>query len=105
MRRFDVFCRVVDNFGDVGVAWRLSRQLAAEHAAEVTLWIDDLASLARIAREHAALAGRVRARGLDAHAPSDVTDHRTVRTAIDAQWRRHVRLSAGTHRRMLCSEG
>ena len=48
-RRFAVFCRVVDNFGDAGVAWRLSRQLAAEHAAEVTLWIDDPASLARIA--------------------------------------------------------
>jgi uncharacterized repeat protein (TIGR03837 family) len=48
-RRFDVFCRVVDNFGDAGVAWRLCRQLEAEHAADVTLWIDDPASLARIA--------------------------------------------------------
>jgi uncharacterized repeat protein (TIGR03837 family) len=48
-RRFDIFCRVVDNFGDAGVAWRLCLQLAAEHAASVTLWIDDLASLARIA--------------------------------------------------------
>ena len=51
LRRFDVFCRVVDNFGDAGVAWRLSRQLAAERAAEVTLWIDDLGSLTRIAPE------------------------------------------------------
>ncbi len=47
--RFDVFCRVVDNFGDAGVALRLSRQLAREHAADVTLWIDDVARLARIA--------------------------------------------------------
>lgn len=47
--RFDVFCRVVDNFGDAGVALRLSRQLAGEHRADVTLWIDDAARLARIA--------------------------------------------------------
>ena len=47
--RFDVFCRVVDNFGDAGVALRLSRQLAREHGADVTLWIDDVARLARIA--------------------------------------------------------
>lgn len=47
--RWDVFCRVVDNFGDAGVCWRLARQLAREHALAVTLWIDDVASLARIA--------------------------------------------------------
>jgi uncharacterized repeat protein (TIGR03837 family) len=47
-RRWDVFCRVVDNYGDAGVCWRLARQLAAEHALDVTLWIDRLATLARI---------------------------------------------------------
>ena len=46
--RWDVFCRVVDNFGDGGVCWRLARQLAAEHGLAVTLWIDDVATLARI---------------------------------------------------------
>ena len=46
--RWDIFCRVVDNFGDGGVCWRLARQLAAEHGLAVTLWIDDLATLARI---------------------------------------------------------
>ena len=45
--RWDVFCRVVDNFGDAGVCWRLARQLAAEHAIDVTLRIDSLATLAR----------------------------------------------------------
>ena len=30
--------RVVDNYGDAGVCWRLARQLAAEHALDVTLW-------------------------------------------------------------------
>lgn len=46
--RWDIFCRVVDNFGDAGVSWRLARQLVREHGLAVTLWIDDLASLARI---------------------------------------------------------
>ena len=47
--RWDIFCRVVDNYGDAGVCWRLARELAAEHALDVTLWPDDLAPLARIA--------------------------------------------------------
>ena len=49
MSRWDVFCRVIDNYGDAGVCWRLARQLAAEHALDVTLWIDRLATLAQIA--------------------------------------------------------
>ncbi len=48
-RRWDIFGRIVDNYGDAGVCWRLARQLAAEHAQEVTLWQDDLRALARIA--------------------------------------------------------
>ena len=48
-RRWDLFCKVVDNFGDAGVSWRLARQLAAEHGVEVTLWVDRLAALARMA--------------------------------------------------------
>jgi uncharacterized repeat protein (TIGR03837 family) len=43
-----VFCRVVDNYGDAGVSWRLARQLVAEHGVAVTLWIDHLATLARL---------------------------------------------------------
>lgn len=42
---WDIFCRVIDNFGDIGVCWRLARQLAAEHKLAVRLWVDDLASL------------------------------------------------------------
>ncbi len=45
----DLFCAVVDNYGDIGVCWRLARQLAAEHGWQVRLWVDDLASLQRIA--------------------------------------------------------
>jgi len=46
-RRWDVVCRVVDNYGDAGVCWRLARQLAREHRLEVTFWIDRIATLAR----------------------------------------------------------
>lgn len=45
-----LFCRVVDNFGDIGVSWRLARQLQVEHEFEVTLWVDHLPSFARICR-------------------------------------------------------
>jgi uncharacterized repeat protein (TIGR03837 family) len=41
----DIFCKVVDNFGDAGVCWRLARQLAREHGWQVRLWIDDVAPL------------------------------------------------------------
>jgi len=44
----DVFCRVVDNYGDIGVCWRLSRQLASEHGFAVRLWVDKLNSFAHI---------------------------------------------------------
>jgi uncharacterized repeat protein (TIGR03837 family) len=47
-QRWDLFCSVVDNFGDAGVCWRLARQLAAEHAAEVRLWIDQPEVLSRL---------------------------------------------------------
>jgi uncharacterized repeat protein (TIGR03837 family) len=47
-RTWDIFCTVVDNYGDIGVCWRLARQLAAEHGLAVRLWVDDLASFARI---------------------------------------------------------
>ena len=39
--RCSIFCAIVDNFGDIGVCWRLARQLVAEHDVDVTLWVDD----------------------------------------------------------------
>ena len=42
MKRWDIFCAVVDNFGDIGVCWRLARQLAGEHGLALRLWVDDL---------------------------------------------------------------
>lgn len=44
-RRWDIFCRVIDNYGDIGVSWRLARQLVAEQGIAVRLWVDWLDSL------------------------------------------------------------
>lgn len=41
---WDVFCRVVDNFGDIGVCWRLATHLAAR-GHRVRLWVDDASAL------------------------------------------------------------
>jgi uncharacterized repeat protein (TIGR03837 family) len=46
-----LFCKVVDNFGDIGICWRLARQLEQEHGITVTLWVDDLRSFQRICPE------------------------------------------------------
>lgn len=45
---WDVYCRVVDNHGDVGVCWRLAADLASR-GRTVRLWIDDARALAWMA--------------------------------------------------------
>lgn len=51
--RWDIFCKVIDNHGDLGVCWRLARALAADGDA-VRLWVDDPSALAWMAPEGAA---------------------------------------------------
>jgi len=46
--RWDIFCRVIDNHGDVGVCWRLAAMLAAA-GERARLWIDDASALAWMA--------------------------------------------------------
>ncbi len=70
--RWDIFCQVIDNHGDLGVCWRLACQLA-ERGERVRLWIDDAAALRWMApsghsgvevidwRDHAALQSAVAA--------------------------------------------
>jgi len=62
-KRWDIFCRIVDNFGDIGVTWRLARQLAAEHGKSLRLWIDDLPTAGKLIP------------GLDPQAYSQQIDH------------------------------
>ncbi len=47
----DIFCAVIDNFGDIGVCWRLARQLAAEHGWQVRVFVDDLHAFQRLCPE------------------------------------------------------
>lgn len=42
--QWDIFCTVIDNFGDIGVCWRLACDLAAR-GHTVRLWVDDAAAL------------------------------------------------------------
>ncbi len=49
--RIDLFCQVIDNYGDIGVCWRLARQLVAEHGCEVRMIVDDLGAFQVIAPE------------------------------------------------------
>lgn len=48
MRTWDIFCDVIDNYGDIGVCWRLARQLANEHHIQVRLIVNDLTSFKKI---------------------------------------------------------
>ncbi|MDZ7870333.1 MAG: elongation factor P maturation arginine rhamnosyltransferase EarP [Rheinheimera sp.] len=60
-----IFCSVVDNFGDIGICWRLSRQLVAEHGCQVRLFVDDLASFRRICPQVVPTAMRQHIAGVD----------------------------------------
>ena len=61
----DIFCRVVDNYGDIGVCWRLARQLANEFDVSVRLWVDDLKRLAMLCPEVDAASTIQRCRGVE----------------------------------------
>ena len=50
---WDVFCRVIDNHGDLGVCWRLAADLASR-GETVRLWVDDPLALAWMAPSGAA---------------------------------------------------
>ena len=43
--RWDIFCQIVDNYGDAGVCWRLARSLSSIHGQEVRIFCDDLPTL------------------------------------------------------------
>ena len=47
-RQWDIFCKVIDNFGDIGICWRLSADLASR-GEKVRLWVDDASALAWMA--------------------------------------------------------
>ena len=75
LRRWDIFCAVVDNFGDIGVCWRLARQLAAEYGVDVRLWIDDPRALRALCPSYDPVAAVQRLAGIEVHPwPREVAD-------------------------------
>ena len=62
---WDIFCSVVDNYGDIGVTWRLARQLVAEHQQSVRLWVDDLRAFVPLCPEADAAAARQWQQGVE----------------------------------------
>ena len=63
--RWDIFCRVIDNHGDLGVCWRLCADLA-QRGHTVHLWVDDASALVWMAPQGCA--------GVSVHAwPNDAT--------------------------------
>ncbi len=49
---WDIFCRVIDNYGDIGVCWRLAIGLA-KRGEQVRLWVDDSSALGWMAPQGA----------------------------------------------------
>jgi uncharacterized repeat protein (TIGR03837 family) len=62
---WDIFCRVVDNFGDIGVCWRLARDLASHHGRSVRLWVDDWSAFARLCPAAAGAPGHFAENGVE----------------------------------------
>lgn len=79
--RIDILCRVIDNFGDAGICWRLARQLAAALDAQVCLWIDHPESVA--AWRDTSLAPSVRT--FDAQSASELQPRDLFIAALGAQ--------------------
>ncbi len=67
---WDIFCKVIDNFGDIGVCWRMACGLAAR-GQQVRLWVDDASALAWIAPQGAS---GVQVRAWTAQAPKTGVD-------------------------------
>ena len=68
---WDLFCRVVDNYGDIGVCWRLAEGLAAMRQ-QVRLWTDDASALRWMAPQGAAGVQVGHWSAAEAAAPGDV---------------------------------
>jgi uncharacterized repeat protein (TIGR03837 family) len=69
---WDIFCSVVDNYGDVGVTWRLARQLVADHGIAVRLWVDDLNAFVPLCPQADASAARQWQEGVEVcHWPAE----------------------------------
>lgn len=86
--RCDLFCTVIDNYGDLGVCWRLARQLAQEHRVAVTLLVDDLVSFAHLTpaldpARHEQILGDIRVRRWQPGDNADLAEHQPADIIIE----------------------
>jgi uncharacterized repeat protein (TIGR03837 family) len=81
----DIFCAVIDNFGDIGVCWRLARQLAAEHGWQVRVFVDDLRAFHKLCPDVDVSLARQTVRGIAIehwHEPAHAGDTLTVADVV-----------------------
>jgi len=83
-RRWDVHCRVVDNYGDAAVCFRLARALALEHGLAVRLIIDRPAVLAALRPALRAGVARQWLEGVEVVEAGSVPADAAPEVAIDA---------------------
>ncbi len=78
-----LFCKVVDNYGDIGICYRLARQLTVEHNLSVTLWVDDLHSFHRLCPAVDCNLKHQRVQTIQVRHWTDTNDHDGVCDAAD----------------------
>ncbi len=84
-KSWDLFCRVVDNYGDIGVCWRVARQLVAEHGLRVRLWVDDLPAFRRICPDIDAVSAVQVCRGVEVrHWTEPFPDSEPAQVVVEA---------------------
>ncbi|AFZ83516.1 conserved hypothetical protein of the DUF2331 family [Candidatus Kinetoplastibacterium blastocrithidii TCC012E] len=44
----DIFCKIIDNYGDIGFCWRLAKHLSCEYKWSIRLIVDDLCAFSCI---------------------------------------------------------
>lgn len=79
----DIFCRVIDNFGDIGVCWRLAQSLSTD--SKIRLWVDDLHSFKKIEPALDPNLRQQRLKGLEIHHwHEQITEWQAAELVIEA---------------------
>ena len=73
--RWDIFCQIIDNYGDAGICWRLARSLATQYDQNIRLFCDDLHTLQLI------MLGQSHLKGIDV-LPWEAS-HQNARHSLD----------------------
>ena len=66
-KKWDLFCKVIDNYGDIAVTWRLAQILTHDHQQIVSIWVDELSALKALAPELNSNAKQQRLNNIEIH--------------------------------------